>query len=108
MAVIKHKLTTGADKISGGSGSDLFIGALDHGVATLTGNDRLNGRGGLDTIRAALVDGDLAPGMKNIERGIFQTGNVAQAQLDLVHAAQMTDLTFLGNGKFSASWIYLD
>jgi Ca2+-binding RTX toxin-like protein len=108
MAVTKHKLTTGADKITGGSGSDLFIAALDHGAATLTGNDRLNGGGGSDTVRAALVDGDFAPGMKNIERGIFQTRHVTQTQFDLVHAAQMTDLTFMGDGKASAAWIYLD
>lgn len=108
MAVIKHKLTTGADKINGGSGSDLFIGALDHGAATLTGNDRLNGGGGLDTIRATLISGDFGPRMKNIERGIFQTTKVGQAAFDLAHAAQMADLTFLGNGKFSAAWIYLD
>jgi hypothetical protein len=95
MAVVtKHKLTKSADTVAGGFGADLFLGPLIGGASTLNGDDVLNGRGGVDRIKAKLVDADIAPVMKNIEIGIFSFNDGATVGLDLAHAGQMSSLFF--------------
>ena len=94
MPVAKHKLTVNADKINGGAGVDLFIAALKSGSPTLNSDDTLNGGKGIDTIKATLVGGSITPVMKNIEKGIFTTGDIGDVGLDLLHAAQMQSLRF--------------
>lgn len=93
MAVKKHHLTAGIDKIKGSAGKDLFVAEnafLDN--YDLSGVDKLNGGKGIDTIRAAIADVVGAPVMKNIERGIFEIASDG-ATLDLQHAGQMKSLT---------------
>jgi hypothetical protein len=97
MAISKHKLTANTDRIIGGHGTDLFLATLKNGAPTLNSSDALNGGKGIDTIRATLIDANLAPAMKNIEHGIFTTGDLSGVDLDLKRAAQMTDLTFVQN-----------
>jgi hypothetical protein len=97
MTTAKHKLTVNTDKITGGSGSDLFIAALKSGLPTLNSSDVLNGGKGDDTVKATLIDGSLSPVMKDIEHGIFTSGDITLADLDLVNAVQMTDVTFVQN-----------
>lgn len=93
MAISKHKLTTKADRIAGGSAADLFLGPLDGSTPTLNGTDRLNGGASVDEIRATLGVGLIAPVMKNIERGVFTFRDADVVALDLVHAGQMRSLT---------------
>lgn len=110
MAGTRHKLTTNADKIKGGTGSDLFLGSLSgpSHLPTLTSNDRLDGGKGVDTIRATLDDVATAPVMKNIERGIFSFTEASTIPLDLAKARQMHGLTMRSADGLDGAVVEID
>jgi len=108
MTTKKHDLTTGADNLISGSGKDLFNAPLFAGMMTLNSADVLDGGKGIDTIKATLLDGTIAPVMKHIEHGIFTTSGLSKAVLDLSHASAMTDLTFQKTpGNTDSAQIYV-
>lgn len=97
MAIHKHKLTTGIDHLSGGKGSDLYLapaimkdGKLS---ATLSNTDVINGGGGSDTIRAALMGNVLHPSLANIEQAVFRRQSSQAVKLDLDKAGALEHLT---------------
>lgn len=112
MAVTKHKLTKNADTINGGTGADLFLAPLvgtdPNAKTTLGTDDKLNGGGGTDTIRATLGAAVIEPVMNSIERGIFSFQDSAVIALDLAHAPDMKSLTLKSPGSLSGASVEID
>lgn len=110
MKIVKHKLTTETDKITGAANKDLFLAPLSgpgH-LPTLTSTDRLDGGGGLDSIRANLDDVPTAPIMKSIERGAFTFAEASNISLDLAKAKQMRDVTLKSDAGNSGAHVEID
>lgn len=92
----KHKLTKKTDHIDGVNGKDLFVASMfevnGHERATLSNKDVLNGRGGIDTIRAFIAADNLTPKLKNIEKAVFTRHDTDDLVLDLAKAAKLSSI----------------
>lgn len=108
MAAKKHSLTITPDKITGGAGKDIFIAGRTPENYELNSGDRLDGGGGVDTIRAALGDMLVAPVMKRIEKGIFWVAQDAEVTLDLAKAQQMRSITIDTTDNHLATQLFVE
>ena len=102
-------LTTGVDNLTGGTGSNTFVGTLDTGSATLGGADTITGTGGNNTL--SLTDGvatdksvvPVGATITNIQTLTLKTagnaGSTANTTFDVSGISGLTSVTVTSSGS---------